>query len=236
VARNKLGDRVQYWLRRPAYLARWSRFRHLTMVKRRSYADNLYLADHAVRAAGLADGSVIECGTWAGGMSFGLMSTLRQIKEFHFFDSFEGLPPATEEDGERALKARELGILKHDGNTAAYEPFAANAERFRAPDQEVSVHRGWFQDTLPGFQPKRPIAVLRLDGDWYESTFVALTHLYDQVAHGGIILIDDYYHWDGCSRAIHDFLSSRKGLERIGESRHGVAYMIRHTHPPKGAD
>ena len=133
MARNKFGDRANYWLRRPVYVARWWRFRHLTMVKRRGYADNLYLADHAVRVAGLADGCVIECGTWAGGMSFGLMSTLRQIKEFHFFDSFEGLPPATEEDGERALKARELGILKHDGNTAAYEPFVANAERFRAP-------------------------------------------------------------------------------------------------------
>jgi hypothetical protein len=55
-----------------------------------------------------------------------------------------------------------------------------------------------------------------------------LRHLFDQVADGGIILIDDYYHWEGCSRAVHDFLSERKATERIEESpNHRVAYLVR---------
>jgi hypothetical protein len=55
----------------------------------------------------------------------------------------------------------------------------------------------------------RPIGVLRLDGDWYDSTMVVLERLYDAVAPGGLVIIDDYYVWPGCSQAVHDFLSDR---------------------------
>ncbi|MEE3093051.1 MAG: TylF/MycF/NovP-related O-methyltransferase, partial [Pseudomonadota bacterium] len=71
-------------------------------------------------------------------------------------------------------------------------------------------------------------SVLRLDGDWYESTISILENLYDKVATNGLILIDDYYSWDGCSRAVHDFLSDQKLPERIRQSRYGgVAYIVK---------
>ena len=72
--------------------------------------------------------------------------------------------------------------------------------------------------------------MLRLDGDWYESTICILENLYDKVAANGLILIDDYYDWDGCSRAVHDFLSDQKLPERIRQSRYGgVAYIVKES-------
>ncbi len=160
-------------------------------------------------------------------MSFGIMETCPQLVECHFFDSFEGLPKPCELDGERANVSMGTEALLHDDNSADYDEFLRNVERFRQR-REIGVHRGWFEDTLPGFRTKHPIAVLRLDGDWYESTLTILENLFDQVVDGGIILIDDYYHWEGCSRAVHDFLSARKAVERIAESpNHRVAYLAR---------
>ena len=95
-------------------------------------------------------------------------------------------------------------------------------------DRPLQAHKGWFEDTLPDFQPEKPISVLRLDGDWYESTICILENLYDKVIPGGLIPIDDYYDWDECSRAVHDFLSEHKLRDRIRQSRYGgVAYIIK---------
>jgi hypothetical protein len=85
---------------------------------------------------------------------------------------------------------------------------------------------GWFNETLPEFTPPSPIALLRLDADWYESTIVCLEHLYQHVAPGGITILDDYYLFDGCSRALHDYLSRTSATERI-ESLNGFCYLVK---------
>jgi O-methyltransferase len=69
-----------------------------------------------------------------------------------------------------------------------------------------------------------PIAILRLDGDWYESTTVALENLFKYVADDGIVVIDDYYAWDGCSRAVHDFLSRHHSSARLSQ-RYGICIL-----------
>jgi O-methyltransferase len=89
--------------------------------------------------------------------------------------------------------------------------------------KQFELRKGFFKDTLPDFDPG-PIALLRLDADWYESTMECLTHLFDRVVPDGIIILDDYYTWDGCSRALHDFLSYRKAVERI-QSFDGVCFL-----------
>jgi O-methyltransferase len=61
---------------------------------------------------------------------------------------------------------------------------------------------GFFNVSLPNFMPTEPIAFLRLDADWYNSTMECLDWLFDHVAPGGIIALDDYYTWDGCSRHV----------------------------------
>lgn len=208
----------------------WNQCAELTMVNRHKYIESLFVAAYYGRRGGFDDTSYIECGTWRGGMSFGMMQALPQIPTWHFFDSFEGLPPAREIDGEEAVTEQKAGRLKHDNNTADYDEFVRNAERFRNPNQRVEVHRGWFEDTLAGFEPERPISILRMDGDWYDSTMVVLERLYDHVQVGGLILIDDYYRWVGCSRAVHDFLSKRQSNDRL--RAHGpVAFIQRGRHP-----
>ena len=71
-----------------------------------------------------------------------------------------------------------------------------------------------------------PIAVLRLDADWYASTMICLQKFWDHILPNGIVLIDDYYYWDGCALAVHDFLSQRKIANRIRQGPvGGVAYI-----------
>lgn len=93
---------------------------------------------------------------------------------------------------------------------------------------EASFHlrKGWFTQTLPEFKPPAPIALLRLDADWYDSTMICLEALFNHVASGGLILLDDYYTWDGCSRALHDFLSNCAATERI-MAVGDVCYLIK---------
>jgi (2Fe-2S) ferredoxin len=69
--------------------------------------------------------------------------------------------------------------------------------------------KGLFQDTVPRCDVG-PIAVLHLDGDWYESVKVCLDHLYDRVSPGGVIQIDDYGHWEGARKAVDEFMVARR--------------------------
>ena len=89
------------------------------------------------------------------------------------------------------------------------------------------LHPGWFESSLDGFHSSRPISILRLDADWYASTRICLEVLYPQVAPGGLILIDDYYTWDGCALAVHEYLANHRLAARIQCTDRKVAYMIK---------
>jgi O-methyltransferase len=95
-----------------------------------------------------------------------------------------------------------------------------------ANSQNHSIVQGWFDVTIPNAKIPEPIAILRLDGDWYDSTMVCLENLYPLVADNGIIIIDDYYAWDGCSRAVHDYLSKNNLPLRISKTKNDVCYII----------
>jgi hypothetical protein len=77
------------------------------------------------------------------------------------------------------------------------------------------IVKGWFEKTLPQFTPSAQIAVLRLDADWFDSTLVCLECLSPYMAKKGIIILDDYYTWDGCSKAVHYFLSKNESSMKI---------------------
>jgi hypothetical protein len=72
----------------------------------------------------------------------------------------------------------------------------------------VHLHAGLVEETIPGEAPEE-IALLRLDTDWYGSTLHELEHLYDRVPSGGVIVLDDYGHWEGARRAVDEFLGRR---------------------------
>jgi hypothetical protein len=227
-----VSQQSRFYKRYPRYLAIQRRYRDLTMISKRDYVDNLFVVDYWRPKLQTEPGCVIECGTWRGGMLFGLMDLCPDVREFHCFDSFQGLPPAEAIDGAAAVEQQRQGALIANNNTASRDEFEAGLRRHQSHRlEQVSVHEGWFEDTLESFKPERPISVLRLDGDWYASTRVVLERLYDHVPRGGIILIDDYMHWVGCSRAVHDFLSERQSRDRLRASwRRGVTYILK-DHP-----
>jgi O-methyltransferase len=78
------------------------------------------------------------------------------------------------------------------------------------PQERSVFHVGWFQDTVPAAAREIPkIAILRIDGDWYDSTKVCLEHLYDLVSPNGYVIIDDYNTFSGCHDAVDEFRASR---------------------------
>lgn len=92
------------------------------------------------------------------------------------------------------------------------------------------ILKGWFEKTLPGLRVPEGIAVLRLDGDWYESTMTCLRQLYPQLNPGALVVVDDYHAFEGCARALHDFLSEGKLGRRIRQFEDDVCYLIHEDH------
>ncbi len=209
--------------RRRASEAVFDRFADFTMIPAASFVINLELALEVAAVPG----AVVECGVWRGGMSAGIATVLGPDREYYLLDSFEGLPAAQDIDGPTAIQWQQ-----DSEGPAFYDNCAADigyAEQAMAKSGASDVHivKGWFSDTLP--LPQNPnIALLRLDGDWYDSTLTCLEHLFPQVVDGGIIIVDDYYTWDGCSRAVHDYLSRQSAVERLREL--GGVCFIRKAH------
>ena len=215
--------------RREMFHRTYEKFNDHTMLERRTYVENLEIAEEVLRHQRLYDGCVVECGTWRGGISFGMVEALPEIMEFHCFDSFEGLPPAGPLDGELAHELQQEGRMIAVNNTASLEEFRDGLGLLDPELQKkVHIHKGWFEETLPRFKSGRPISVLRVDCDWYDSVMLTLDSLFDRVCKSGLIIIDDYMQWEGCSKAVHDFLSKRKARERIQQmSRDGVSFIIK---------
>lgn len=207
----------------------YSKYRSRTMIGRVAYAENLALVAMTLRNSALNSGAVIECGTWRGGMSAGMMEVGGRARRYDFFDSFEGLPPAGDHDGERA-KQYQLDTASptyYDNCTASLAEFEKTISMTGVSQKNVGIHKGFFESTLPGFSCPQ-IAVLRLDADWYNSTMICLEKFWDHILLGGLLLIDDYHVWEGCTRAVHAFLAKRDATESVKQGPLGrVAFIIK---------
>lgn len=208
---NKFGLRIQRsrqnW---GLYTEIYQKCKANTMIGGDDYRRNLQLADTCRNI----EGDVVECGVWKGGMSAGMAYLLGPGRKHYLFDSFEGLPKPTELDGEYAVEWQDSGDdeLTHNNCTAN----EADADAImKKTGVDYRLVKGWFQDTVPNFEGISKIAVLRLDGDWYDSTMITLEKFVPLVAPGGIIILDDYYYWEGCSKAVHDYLSKEKSAARL---------------------
>jgi hypothetical protein len=181
----------------------YNRLQDHTMVGLSKFTDTLKLAS----AIGEIEGDIVECGVWRGGMLAGLMHVMGAGRKYYAYDSFEGLPPAEAIDGDKAIN-----FQKETKRPAYYNNCAAEAkwvsDLFKDKPELLRVVPGWFKDTLLLEEnlPKK-IAILRLDGDWFESTLTALTFLYPRLALGGLVIIDDYEDWEGCKRGVHTYFN-----------------------------
>ncbi len=207
-----------------AYRSIYKKFKDFTMIPETTYIKNLLIAHHALNK----EGCVVECGVWRGGMSAGIADLLGGSKKYYLFDSFEGLPLAKPIDGAAALawQANENSPLYHDNNSAKIE-FAEKAMAMSAAT-DFEIVKGWFNETLPQFAPSEEISVLRLDADWFDSTLVCLECLSPYMAKDGIIILDDYYTWDGCSKAVHYFLTKTESPMKVSRL-YGEICVLHHN-------
>jgi O-methyltransferase len=158
-------------------------------------------------------GDLVETGVWRGGAAILMRAVLKAYSDLGrrvwVADSFQGLPPP---DPERY--PNDAGDLHHTSPYLAVplEEVKRNFSRYGLLDEQVCFLPGWFKTTLPA-APINQIAVLRLDGDMYESTMEALLYLYDKVSQAGFVIIDDYGALPNCRAAVEDFRRSRSITE-----------------------
>jgi O-methyltransferase len=161
-------------------------------------------------------GDLVETGVWRGGASILMRAVLKSHGDLRrrvwLFDSFEGLPrpdsvsyPADQDDTLANFNAY-LGV--------PLERVQANFTRYGLLDAQVRFVKGWFKDTVPAAQLDT-IALLRLDGDMYESTIQVLEGFYRKVAAGGFVIVDDYGALTNCREAVHHFRSKYGITEEI---------------------
>lgn len=166
--------------------------------------------DYVVKAG--IPGSFVECGVYKGGCSMAAARTYlragRTDVDLHLFDTFEGMPEATEADfylkdgtPAEAMFPDEAWCYASDAEVRA------NMERTGYPTDRVHLIKGKVEDTIPAASPDR-IAVLRLDTDWYSSTRHEMEHLYPRLSPGGVLIIDDYGHWSGSQKAVDEYLET----------------------------
>jgi hypothetical protein len=169
-------------------------------------------------------GNFVECGVAAGGTSALLAAAIarhsKRPRRLFACDTFEGMPAPTEHDRHQGQNAEAAGW---GAGTCAAPQDSLNAICTQlGVAHVVQPVRGFFAETLPSHRAEiGAVALLHMDGDWYESTRDILENLFDQVVPGGAIQIDDYGFWEGCRRAVTEFSEKRGAafdLQPIDES------------------
>jgi hypothetical protein len=179
-------------------------------------------------------GDLIETGVWRGGATIFMRAILKVLgandRAVWVADSFEGLPEPDPERFPREAKAHQGVVMQKQFKhfAASFEDVRANFEAFGLLDSQVRFLKGWFKDTLPN-APIRRLAVMRLDGDYYESTMDALTNLYDKLSIGGYVIIDDYGEdeWTYCRQAVDEFRTARAIADPLIEADRRCFYWQR---------
>jgi O-methyltransferase len=168
-------------------------------------------------------GAFVECGVWRGGSVLAMILTLQELRaperDIYLYDTFEGMTAPTEDDvSDVEGSALEAWQEAEREQRRAWEPMFGsevfNEDAVRAllldtgyPADRLKFVRGAVEETLPGVAPEQ-VALLRLDTDWYESTWHELVHLFPRLVHGGVLIIDDYGHWRGARRAVDEYFGS----------------------------
>jgi Macrocin-O-methyltransferase (TylF) len=173
------------------------------------------------------EGAFVECGVAAGGSSALLAGCARRLgssRRVWCFDTFTGMPePGPEDRARNGVTAEESGW--GTGTCSAPEASVLEAASLFGAADRIVIRKGLFQETLPIAAAEiGPIALLHLDGDWYDSTRVCLECLWHRVVPGGHIQVDDYGHWEGCRRAVDEFLASQSKVTGLSVSIERIDY------------
>jgi hypothetical protein len=237
---EKTGWRVVRSLETPGALPEASERDYQTIRSVRAYTmtsvERQWALINAVRYAVQARiaGDIVECGVWRGGAAMAAALTLlgegAGDRRLWLYDTFAGMTepgPGDRRvsDGSAAAdewRRHRRADGENDWCRASLEDVRANMESTGYPAGHIRYVKGPIEMTLrdPTNVPDR-IAVLRLDTDWYESTRIELEQLYPRLAPGGVLIIDDYGHWQGARKAVDDFFAANAApilLNRIDET------------------
>lgn len=168
-----------------------------------------YLTNHKV------PGAFVECGVWRGGSVLAAIRTLLETgqtdREFWLYDTFEGMTEPTSLDVDFLGRPADALLDDADRNDGQSVWCCSQLEEVQQllfasnyPPERLRFVVGPVESTIPAQVPEQ-IALLRLDTDWYESTKHELLHLLPRLQRGGILIVDDYGHWEGCRRAVDEY-------------------------------
>lgn len=190
----------------------WPPFAHTMMGLKR--LDNLQFCVESIITDNIP-GDLVETGVWRGGGTI-FMRAVLAAHEIHdrtvwVVDSFTGLPKPNsdkypDDAGDVHYTKSELAV--------SLEEVKRNFEQYGLLDEQVKFLKGWFSETLPN-APIEKIAVLRMDGDMYESTMDTLINLYHKIVEDGYIIVDDFGAVPACKKAVEDFRKSNNIIEDI---------------------
>jgi len=159
-------------------------------------------------------GDLIETGVWKGGATIFMRGFLAAHKirnrKVWVADSFEGMPTPRHAMDYGCDMSKDI----HPYLSVSLEEVQALFERYDLLDDQVRFLKGWFRNTLP-VAPIKKLALLRLDGDLYESTMDALENLYSKLSPGGFVIVDDYFTFPQCKEAVDEFRSRHKIRKKL---------------------
>ena len=168
-------------------------------------------------------GAFAECGVWRGGAVLAMLLTLQELgsedRDVYLYHPFEGMTEPGEHDvSSFHPPARDTWerARRHGARPCSefFGPEMLDEQRVRErlastgyPHERLHFVRGPVEETIPQHAPPE-LALLRLDTDWYDSTRHELAHLYPRLCTGGVLLIDDYGHWQGARRAVDEYFAT----------------------------
>ncbi|MBP9080090.1 MAG: class I SAM-dependent methyltransferase [Flavobacteriales bacterium] len=200
----------------PVFTELYARCEPFTMTSRERLFALFSACMHIVDAK--MEGAFVECGVWKGGSAMMMAACLKHRgiidRDLYLFDTFEGMSKPEDIDrtftGERASGTFEQTAIAEDASDwcrSPYEEVLNNMASTGYPTERIHLVKGKVEDTLPSALPAQRIALLRLDTDWYSSTRHELVHLYPRLVQHGVLIIDDFGHWEGARKAVLEYFS-----------------------------
>lgn len=158
------------------------------------------------------EGDIVECGVWKGGSSMISALTLLKLKscdkKIYLYDTFSGMTKPSGKDRPDTMDK----WLDNNGKQfnkwcyASLDEVQGNMSKTNYPKDKIIFVRGDVEHTIPQNIPEK-ISILRLDTDWYKSTYHELKYLYPRLSSGGVLIIDDYGHHEGAKKAVDEYFA-----------------------------
>jgi len=176
-------------------------------------------ATRYIEQAGI-QGAIVECGVWRGGSMMAVARTLMRLgaesRDLYLFDTFEGMSEPSVYDvaitGETAKELLDRTSRTQEDSVWCYAPLEQVKRAMSLTNYPAARSHfipGRVENTITEAAPGR-IALLRLDTDWYESTRHEMEQLFPRLSPGGVLILDDYGHWQGARRAVDEYFQGHK--------------------------